>query len=169
MTGGVDIAGILIPSTSPIFLAGVAIHVVAALGALALGAGAMLSRKGPGRHPGFGAAYVWSLGVVCASALALAAARWAEDWPLAALAVLAFLLALAGRRAIRTRRIRIHLAAMGGSYVAMVTAFYVDNGKFLPLWKDLPHAVYWFGPAAIGAPAILWALWRHPQVRWRKL
>ena len=26
---------------------------------------------------------------------------------------------------------------MGLSYILLLTAFYVDNGKSLPLWKDL--------------------------------
>jgi hypothetical protein len=28
---------------------------------------------------------------------------------------------------------------MSLSYVVMLIAFYVDNGKQLPVWKDLPH------------------------------
>jgi hypothetical protein len=31
---------------------------------------------------------------------------------------------------------------MGLSYVLMLIAFYVDNGKQLPIWKDLPHFGY---------------------------
>jgi len=155
------VAGLPIPSTSPLFLAGVVVHVAAALTCLLAGAGAMLSRKAPGRHPTFGKVYFWGLAVVAASALALAAARWAEDYPLAALAVLAFALATAARWAIRGRRVRVHLSAMGASYVTMLTAFYVDNGKFLPVWRDMPPVVYWLGPSIAGAPLILWALWRR--------
>ncbi len=41
---------------------------------------------------------------------------------------------------------------MGGSYVVMLTAFYVDNGKSLPLWQDLPATLtYWLLPSAVGA------------------
>lgn len=167
MAAGVAIAGIEIPSSSPVFLAGVAVHVVAALACLAAGAAAMLSRKGPGRHPRLGAIYFWGLAVVCASALALAVVRWTQDYPLALLAGTAFGLALFGRRAIRKRRVRFHLAAMGGSYVVMLTAFYVDNGPFLPVWRDLPHLVYWLGPSAVGALLIVWTLWRHPLARLR--
>ena len=54
---------------------------------------------------------------------------------------------------------------MGVSYVAMFTAFYVDNGKSLPLWKELPTVVYWLLPAAIGIPLICHALLWHPLVR----
>jgi hypothetical protein len=48
---------------------------------------------------------------------------------------------------------------MGLSYVLMLIAFYVDNGKQLPpLWKDLPHVTYWLLPLAIGIPLIVRAL-----------
>ncbi len=43
---------------------------------------------------------------------------------------------------------------MGTGYVAMLTAFYVDNGPHLPLWDRLPPLTFWFLPAAIGAPII---------------
>jgi hypothetical protein len=54
---------------------------------------------------------------------------------------------------------------MGLSYVLMLIAFYVDNGKQLPLWKDLPHFTYWLLPLAIGVPLIARALLWHPLVR----
>ena len=28
---------------------------------------------------------------------------------------------------------------MGASYILLLTAFYVDNGKNLPLWRELPE------------------------------
>jgi len=31
---------------------------------------------------------------------------------------------------------------MGVSYIVLLTAFYVDNGKSLPLWKELPPISY---------------------------
>ena len=46
----------------------------------------------------------------------------------------------------------------------MLTAFYVDNGKNLPLWKELPEIAFWFIPGALGVPLILYALFRHPLV-----
>jgi hypothetical protein len=60
------IAGIEIPSTSPVFLTLVGFHVVVGLACVVTGAVVMLSRKSPGRHPGFGAAYYWSLVAVFA-------------------------------------------------------------------------------------------------------
>src|SRR6516165_8767080 len=50
------VAGIEIPSTSPVFLGVVGFHVLIGLACVVTGAGAMLSRKAPGRHPNFGAA-----------------------------------------------------------------------------------------------------------------
>jgi hypothetical protein len=54
---------------------------------------------------------------------------------------------------------------MGGSYIVLLIAFYVDNGKNLPVWRSLPPISYWLGPAAIGLPIILYAILRHPIAR----
>ena len=162
------VAGIPIPSTSPLFLAIVGLHVVAGLVCVTAGAVAMLSAKGRGRHSDFGAVYFWGLAVVFASASALAAMRWAEDSVLFALGALAFALGLFGRTALRRRWWawpRLHIAGMGGSYVVLLTAFYVDNGRNLPLWRSLPSLAYWLGPAAVGLPIILYAMLRHPVAR----
>jgi len=51
---------------------------------------------------------------------------------------------------------------MGLSYILLLTAFYVDNGHSLPIWKDLPNIAYWVTPAAIGIPLVILALLRHP-------
>jgi hypothetical protein len=59
----------------------------------------------------------------------------------------------------------LHLTGMGASYILMLTAFYVDNGKNLPLWRELPQIAFWFLPSAVGLPLILYALLRHPLVR----
>src|SRR5690348_5291769 len=132
------VAGIPIPSTSPAFLASVALHVAFGLAAIVCGAAAMLTRKGSQRHRRFGLAYFWFLAAVAATATALAVARWAEDRTLFALAMITFAAALFGRWA-RQRAwrgwVRPHLAAMGLSYVTMLTAFYVDNGPHLPVWR----------------------------------
>ena len=49
---------------------------------------------------------------------------------------------------------------MGTAYVAMLTAFYVDNGPHLPLWDRLPTLAFWLLPSAIGAPIIIRAILR---------
>jgi ribose/xylose/arabinose/galactoside ABC-type transport system permease subunit len=129
----------------------------------------MLSRKGPGRHPAFGRIYYGSLAAAVAFALVLSAMRWPQNLPLAILGVLAFVAAILGR-AVRRRRpawIRAHIASMAASYVLMLTAFYVDNGKNLPLWKALPPIAYWLAPLAVGAPLTIWVMIRHPLARSR--
>lgn len=162
------IGGIPIPSTSPVFLAVVGLHVLAGAACVVTGAVAMLSRKGRGRHSTFGTTYFWSLVVVFLSATGLAAVRWVEDYPLFGLAALAMASAYAGRSAARRGWpgwVRWHIAGMGLSYVFLLTAFYVDNGKNLPLWRTLPQIAFWFLPAIVGAPIIVYSLARHPLAR----
>jgi len=169
--GTTIVAGIPIPSTSPVFLAGVALHVALGLACVVTGAAAMLSPKGRGRHSRLGKIYFWCLAAVFATATALAAVRWAEDYHLFILGAAAFLAGLLGRTAARRRWRgwpRWHVTGMGSSYVLLLTAFYVDNGPNLPLWRDLPAITYWLGPAAVGAPLIVWALLRHPVVQRRE-
>jgi hypothetical protein len=50
-------------------------------------------------------------------------------------------------------------------YILLLTAFYVDNGAHLPLWRELPTLAYWLLPAAIGLPLIMVTLRRHPLAR----
>ncbi|MFA6125362.1 MAG: DUF2306 domain-containing protein [Sphingomonas sp.] len=165
MTGTTSIIGLPVPSTDPIFLAIMVVHIGFGLAAVVTGLLAMLSRKGRGRHASWGKVYFWCLSGLCATMAALAVMRWAEDYPLFLLGTLAFASAWAGRRL--RRRPRLHLAAMGVSYIVMLTAFYVDNGKALPLWKELPAFAYWILPAAIGVPLIALAWLRHPLARRR--
>jgi hypothetical protein len=54
---------------------------------------------------------------------------------------------------------------MGTAYVAMLTAFYVDNGPHLPLWDHLPVLAFWLLPSAIGAPVIARAIQQAKQAR----
>ena len=166
------VAGIPIPSTSPLFLAIVALHVLAGLVCVVVGAIAMFSPKRRGRHSQFGALYVWGQAAVFVSATALSAMRWAEDQPLFVLGLGAFALALFGRTALRRRWRawpRLHIAGMGGSYIVLLTAFYVDNGANLPIWRSLPPLTYWLGPAAVGLPIIAYAMLRNPVARAGKL
>jgi peptidoglycan/LPS O-acetylase OafA/YrhL len=132
------------------------------------GAIAMLSPKRSGRHPTFGTIYYWSLVVVFVSATGLSVVRWAEDYHLFILGLSALIAASLGRTARRRRWARwvpVHISGMGLSYILLLTAFYVDNGKSLPLWKDLPPISYWLLPAVIGIPPIIRALLRHPLAR----
>lgn len=162
------VAGIEIPSTSPVFLTIVGFHVLVGLACVISGAIAMLSPKRAGRHPAFGSIYYWCLLAVFASASALAVMRWAESYHLFVLGVLSFATAWFGRAA-RQRLwpswARLHIAGLGTSYIVLLTAFYVDNGKSLPVWRDLPPVTYWLAPAVVGLPIMIHALLRHPLVR----
>lgn len=163
-----DIAGIVIPSTAPGFLAVVGIHIVLGLVAVVSGAGAMLSSKRHGRHPTFGTIYFWSLAGLFVTSAVLAATRWAEDNVLFLLGACALAAGITGRQARRRRWAqwpRWHIAGMGSSYIIMLTAFYVDNGKNLPVWRDLSPLAYWLIPSAIGLPILVTALLRHPIAR----
>jgi hypothetical protein len=170
MTGASTIVlGIEIPSTDPVFLAVVVgIHIPLGLTCVVAGAVAMLSEKRRGRHSTAGKVYFWSLLALFASATLLSVMRWHENYHLFILGALAFASAWFGRTALRQRWhgwARLHITGMGLSYVLMLIAFYVDNGKQLPLWQDLPHFMYWLLPLAVGAPLIARALLRHPLAR----
>lgn len=163
-----DIAGIEIPSTNPVFLGVVGLHILLGLACVITGAVAMLSEKRAGRHPWNGTIYFWCLAGVALTAAGLAAVRWAQDYHLFILGALAFAAACFGRQARRGRFrhwVRLHITGMGTSYILLLTAFYVDNGKSLPLWRELPPIAYWLVPAAIGSPLIIRALLRHPLAR----
>ena len=126
------VAGIVVPSTSPMFLALVAVHVLFALAAVLCGAAAMFSRKGPGRHPWFGTIYYWSLATAFGASLILTGLRWSDDYPLTILGALAIAAATLGRAARRGRWsawIPFHVGGMAASYILMLTAFYVDNAR----------------------------------------
>jgi hypothetical protein len=159
------IAGIVIPSDSPFFLTFVGLHVLVALACVITGVVAMLSNKRPGQHPMFGTIYYWCLSLVFASATVLSAMRWADDYHLFILGMLSFAAATVGRTARRRRWrnwARLHITGMGTSYILLLVAFYVDNGKNLPLWKELPPIAYWLIPIMLGVPLVVRALLRHP-------
>ena len=169
MAGGIIIvAGIEVPSVSPLFLGIVGFHVVAGAMAVIAGVFTMLSKKQPGRHPRFGTLYFWCLSTVFASATLLSVMRWVDDYHLFMLGALSFGSACVGRTARRRRWmgwVKWHITSMGLSYILLLTAFYVDNGHSLPLWRDLPTIAYWLLPGAVGIPLIGHAMLRHPLAR----
>lgn len=163
--GNITVLGIPLPSADPLFLGVVGVHVVFGVCAVAAGAAAMLSPKGRGRHSRFGVMYFWSLFGLFVTMGILSFMRWAEDHLLFILGALAFAAAYIGRQAIRQRCPRLHLAGMGASYILMVTAFYVDNGKSLPVWRHLPQIAFWIGPSLIGLPLMAYHLVRLPRFK----
>jgi FtsH-binding integral membrane protein len=169
MTGDTTIVfGVPVPSVDPTFLAVVRFHILVGIACVVAGLIAMLSLKRRGRHSTFGSLYYWTLAILVATAIGLSVVRWAENYHLFLLAVMSLVAATVGRTAVRRRWrswVRLHITGMGLSYILTLTAFYVDNGKNLPLWRELPHWAFWILPAALGLPIILHALLRHPLVR----
>jgi len=62
-------------------------------------------------------------------------------------------------------RALLAVTGMSLSYALMLIAFYVDNGRQLPVWRDLPHFAYWLIPLVVAAPLLIRALLYHPLVR----
>src|SRR5258708_33101126 len=152
----------------PIFLTVVGVHILLGLACTVTGAIAMLSQKRAGRHPRCGTIYFWCLAGVSLTSASLAVVRWAEDYHLFILGALSFAAAYLGRQARRQRWRNwagLHISGMAASYILLLTAFYVDNGKSLPLWKALPSIAYWLLPAAVGGPLIIRAVLWHPLAR----
>ena len=165
---GVVVLGIPIPSSSPVFLGTVAVHVAAGLVSTVAGIVAMVASKRAGPHPAAGTVYYWSLVVVSVTMAALSIMRWPENTHLFLLGIVAFSAGSVGRMA-RRRRWRgwlpMHVTGMGVSYIVLLTAFYVDNGPHLLLWRDLPRMAHWTLPTIVGAPIVFWTLARHPLLR----
>jgi len=159
------ILGTQIGSTAPAFLAFLAVHVLAGLAAVATGAAAALSRKGSQRHILAGRWFYRAITVVFATAVTLGVIRWRQDYHLVIIGAVAFAAATVGFLHRRWHRPGDtgHIAGMGGAYIAMLTAFYVDNGPHLPLWDRLPPIAFWFLPSVIGAPATIRAVIKARQ------
>jgi hypothetical protein len=146
------------------------VHVLLGLAAAITGIVAMLSQKRSGRHPVRYDLLLVSIGSIrdceCSGCV-----RWAEDYHLFILGALAFAAAHLGRLARRKRWrnwVKLHITGMGTSYIRVLTAFYVDNGQNLPLWRELAPLAYWLTPAVVGIPLILRALMWHPLARTRQ-
>jgi hypothetical protein len=164
---GIVVLGIPIPSSSPVFLSIVAVHVAAGLVCTIAGIAAMLAPKRAGRHPSAGTVYYWSLMVVFLSMAALSILRWPADTHLFVLGILSFGAGAVGRMAKRglwRGWLPVHVTGMATSYILLLTAFYVDNGPHLPLWRSLPALAHWLLPSIVGVPILAWVLRRHPLI-----
>lgn len=156
MVTAARIFGDQVGSTAPVFLAFLAVHIAAGLTAVIVGATAALTVKGSPRHVRAGRWFYRTITVVFLTATALSIMRWRQDYHLLIIGAVAFTAATIGYLHRRRRRPgdTTHILGMGVGYVAMLTAFYVDNGPHLPGWDRLPPLTFWFLPAVIGAPII---------------
>jgi hypothetical protein len=159
------IAGLLIPSAAPVFLGVVGVRVLAGLTCVVAGAVARLSRKGAGRHPMFGRLYVRELWVVFVTAVGLGIARWAQDYPLVALA--------GGVDRGGDDRAGGDPPRRGA--VAHHRDWRILNSALdrllrrqranLPVGRYPPRIALWPAPSLVGAPILTWAFLRHPWAR----
>jgi hypothetical protein len=141
----------------------IGVHIAAGLTAVVAGAAAMLAPKRPGPHPRRGRLYLAALTVLVATAGGIVITRPHTAYLLipGAAALSAAAVGYTARRIRWHGWLTHHITAMAGSYIAMLTAFYVDNGPRLPLWKLLPPVTFWFLPAAAGLPLLIRALHHH--------
>ncbi len=156
--------GIFVPSNEPLFLWIVGFHIALGVLCVVAGAVAMLGKKVRGTHSLFGSIYFWTLNVLFCSATILAFMRWQENKYLFFIGLFSVFSALVGRNAIRgkwTNHLKFHIPGFGISYVLMLIAFYVDNGKHLPIWMDINPIFYWALPTIVGVPIIVWAMSKH--------
>jgi len=144
---------------SDIFL--VLVHVPAGAVAVASGAAAMLASKGGRLHRRGGRIYLAAIAVVCLSGTGLAITRWPHFPHLLVLGLVTAALAGGGYAARRRISPVVHLLAMGMSYVALLTAFYVDNGPKLPLWSLLPQSAFWILPSLVALPLLVRSVLLH--------
>jgi hypothetical protein len=97
--------------------------------------------------------------------------RWPQDADLLVPGALSLAAATLGRTARRRWQrwqrwqrwhwLGLHLTGISTSYILRLTAFYLDNGKHLPVWQTLPHLADWLLPSAAGLPLVARALARH--------
>ena len=104
MVTAVRVFGDQVGSAAPVFLAFLAVHVLAGLTAVATGATAALVRKGSPRHIRAGRWYYRAITVVFASATVLAAMRWRQDYYLFIIGAVAFAAATIGYQHRRRHR-----------------------------------------------------------------
>lgn len=157
--------GVPVPSDNSLFLAIVAIHIVLGIICVISGFAAMLSNKGRGRHSLSGKIYYWALLLVFITVIPLAIMRWPYNNHLLLLGTISFFLAYYGRRLAHNSKpgwTRLHTIFMSSSYIFLLTAFYVDNGKNLPFWNQFSQLFFWLFPAVIGIPIIVFTLKNHP-------
>ncbi len=143
------------------------VHILAGFATVITGAVAFRVPKRRGRHPRWGERYLWAYTLVFLTATILSFERWETSAYLFFIAVVGYGFALGGYAARRFRRARwmmrslaknwviAHIVGMIGSYIVLLTGFYVDNAHLIPLLNQLPQLTFWFLPTVIGIPFIV--------------
>ena len=158
----IDIPGLPEPDAGPVFDLALLVHVAAGVTSVLAGLVAMLARKGGRWHVAAGRVFLGGIVALFGSMVVMVVIRWPATVHLAVLGGVALAAAALGRRNRRRGGSDgAHIAWMGLAYIAMLTAFYVDNGPHLPVWERLPDWSFWFLPAAIGTPLTVRAMRRH--------
>ncbi len=149
------------------------VHVLAGLTTVITGIVAFSMPKRRGRHPRWGERYLWAYTLVFLTATILSGERWSMDAYLFFIAVVGYGIALGGYTARRFRRARwminllgknwviAHIIGMIGSYIVLLTGFYVDNAHLIPLLNQLPQIMFWVLPTLIGIPFIVRSISRY--------
>src|SRR5688572_11620429 len=131
------IFGVPVPSTDPVFLTFVVMHILIALVCVISGLVAMLTQKTSQRHPIFGKIYFWSMISAFVTVVILSVMRWPFNIHLLLIGIFATAFSTIGRMIAQRKRSnwsRMHTICMSASYILLLTGFYVDNGKNLPFW-----------------------------------
>src|SRR6266849_3996251 len=143
------------------------VHVLAGLTTVIIGIVTFSMPKRRGRHPRWGERYLWAYTLVFFTATILSVQRWSADAYLFFIALVGYGFALGGYVARRFRRARFlmrllgrnwvmaHIVGMIGSYIVLLTGFYVDNAHLIPLLNQLPQLTFWVLPTVIGIPFIV--------------
>src|SRR5437588_12199888 len=58
-----------------------------------------------------------------------------------------------------------HIVGTIGSYIVLLTGFYVDNAHLIPLLNQLPQLTFWVLPTVIGIPFIILSISRFAPNR----
>ena len=125
------------------------VHVLAGLTTVITGIVAFSMPKRRGRHPRWGERYLWAYTLVFLTATILggyAARRFRQE---------RLMLRLLGKNWVIA-----HIVGTIGSYIVLLTGFYVDNAHLIPLLNQLPQLTFWVLPTVIGVPFIVLSISR---------
>ena len=136
-------------------------HIACGVVALVLGPIAMNASKRRGPHTRLGEVYHGAVFLVCLTAGMLAVLDWGRIGWFLPVAAFSYAFALLGYLSSKRRRagwLRWHIAGMGGSYIAIVTALLVVNWRQLTGVPGIGSPWPWMLPTILGSPAIAWVI-----------